>query len=103
MVFYVSIVGEVLFFAKYLYRMRLFNSNSLKDKRSFRSSIIRKIQNKYNIAVAEVGDQDVHNSLFLACANVSYDKCNLEKTYYSVLDLIENYDLEVYETDYVEY
>ncbi len=92
-----------MFFAKYIYRMRLFNSNSLKDKRSIRSSIIKKVQHKYNIAIAEVGDQDVHNSLLLACANVSYDQVNLEKTYYSILDLIETYDLEVYETNYLEY
>lgn len=92
-----------MFFAKYIYRMRLFNANSLKEKRSLKSSIIRKIQNRYNIAVAEVGDQEVHNSLLLACANVSYDKCNLEKTYYMVLDLIETYELEVYESDYLEY
>ncbi len=103
MVFYDSIVGEEMYFAKYVYKMKLLDSFSLKDKRSIRRSIISKIQNKFKVSIAEVEDADIHNVLCLAGANVSYSRHILEKAYYEILDLIETYELEVYDTYYEEF
>lgn len=79
------------------------DSFSLKDKRMRRSSIIKRLQNKYKIAVAEVGDYEIHNSLYIACANVSNNRDILRKTFDEALNMIERDDVEVYDSFYEEY
>lgn len=93
-----------MYFAKFFYRIRIFDSYSLKDKRKTRTSLIKKIQSTYKISVAEVGDQDLYNSLALACSMVGSKRSILEEVFYSIIKLIEEtYDVEVYESDYQEY
>lgn len=93
-----------MYFAKFFYKIRIFDSYSLKDKRKTRTSLIKKIQSTYKISVAEVGDQDIHNSLALACSMVGSKRAILEEVFYGIIKLVEQtYDVEVYESDYQEY
>lgn len=45
--------------------------HSLKEKRMLAKSIIAKIRNKYNISVAEIEEQDRHQTLVLGMAWVA--------------------------------
>ena len=47
------------------------HSASLKDKRQIRRSIIEKTRQKFNASVAEVGTQDIHQTLTIGVAVVS--------------------------------
>ena len=44
--------------------------HSLKEKRMIVKSLLSKIQNKFHVSVAEVADQDVHQSLVLGVASI---------------------------------
>lgn len=93
-----------MYFAKYFFRIRIYDSYSLKDKRKVTKSIVSKIQNKYHISVAEVDDQDIYNSLCLACAMVSNNIGLLENTFYGIRKNIEaNYQVDIYESYYEVY
>jgi len=48
-------------------------STSLKDKRQVRRSLVDKTRQRFNAAVAEVGTQDVHQTLTIGVAVVSGD------------------------------
>ena len=48
-------------------------SASLKDKRQVRRSLVDKTRQRFNAAVAEVGTQDVHQTLTIGVAVVSGD------------------------------
>jgi hypothetical protein len=54
--------------------------NSLKEKRSALKPCIHFLRKQWNLAVAEVGDQDVWRSAILAVATVSNDKNLVENT-----------------------
>lgn len=93
-----------MFFGKYYYQMRIFDSYSLKDKRKVRKSIIIKVQNKFKVSIAEVGDQEIYNSLCIACASVASSYEIIEKTFNGIRNFIEaNYDVEIYESFYEGY
>ncbi|MCL2421199.1 MAG: DUF503 domain-containing protein [Defluviitaleaceae bacterium] len=49
------------------------HANSLKDKRQVRRSLIDKVKHKFNVSVAEVDTQDVHQTLTIGIAVVSGD------------------------------
>lgn len=44
--------------------------HSLKEKRMVVKSILAKIRNKYHVSVAEVEDQDVHQSIVIGVASI---------------------------------
>ena len=50
-------------------------SFSLKDKRQVRRSLIEKTRHKFNVAIAEIDTQDVHQTLTIGVAVVS--SCNM--------------------------
>ena len=52
------------------------DSNSLKDKRQVARSLSARIRNKFNVAVAEVEDQDLWQRLTLAVCCVSTDSAH---------------------------
>jgi len=54
-------------------RFVLRESHSLKDKRSVIKSLKSTLQNKFNVAVAEIDDQDVWQSAELGVATVGND------------------------------
>lgn len=59
-------------------RFALHDNHSLKGKRRFALSMKQKLRNAFNVAVAEVADQDTHDRLTLAVAAVSGDRRRLE-------------------------
>lgn len=79
-------------------RLHLFAAQSLKEKRSCIKSIIRKVQNKFAIAIAEVGDHELWQSSLLGGAIVANNSRYLEREMEKVLALIEqNTEIEVME------
>ena len=76
--------------------LRLPACNSLKDKRSVLRPCLHRLRNDLNLAVAEVGDQDVWRSAILAVVAVSADKTLVENLLREALDILDaRHDLEV--------
>lgn len=70
--------------------------SSLKEKRGVLKPRIHYLRSKFNLAVAEVGDQDVWRSAILAIATVSGEKNVVESTLAQALEYFDTRpDLEV--------
>lgn len=54
-------------------RLDLPGVNSLKEKRRIIKSLMARLQNKFNISIAEIDDHDRHRSATLGAAVVSND------------------------------
>jgi uncharacterized protein len=63
--------------------------HSLKEKRMVVKSIIDRIKNKFNVSIAEIEDQDLHQSIVIGIACVSNDTRHADSTIQSVLNYIE--------------
>ena len=48
-------------------------AHSLKEKRMVVKSIIAKLQNKFNISVGEIENQDIHNLITIGIASIALD------------------------------
>lgn len=59
--------------------LRLEDSHSLKDKRHWVKGVKDRLRSGHNVAVAEIGDQDLHNSAVLAAVTVSASRTNAAK------------------------
>lgn len=68
---------------------------SLKDKRRVRQSVIARIRSRFNVAVAEVADQDSWGRLTLAVACVSTDARHAHAMLQKVIDAIDRERLDV--------
>ena len=68
---------------------------SLKDKRRVRQSLIARIRSRFNVAVAEVADQDSWGRLTLAVACVSTDARHAHAMLQKVIDAIDRERLDV--------
>ncbi|MDR1947087.1 MAG: DUF503 domain-containing protein [Desulfovibrio sp.] len=68
---------------------RLHGNESLKDKRRVALSLKRKVRNKFNVSVAEVGSENDMNSLRLAFVSVSNEKRHLESRMTKCLSMVE--------------
>jgi uncharacterized protein YlxP (DUF503 family) len=51
--------------------LRIDHAHSLKEKRHVVKSLKDRLRHKFNVSVAEIEDQDVHNSAVIAAATVS--------------------------------
>ena len=51
--------------------LRLEHAHSLKEKRHVVKSLKDRLRHKFNVSVAEIDDQDLHNSAVMAAAVVS--------------------------------
>lgn len=51
--------------------LRIEQAHSLKEKRHVVRSLKDRLRNRFNISVAEIDDQDLHNSAVIAAAIVS--------------------------------
>jgi len=72
-------------------------ARSLKDKRQCVKSITEKMKNKFNISVAEVGENDTLGTAFLGFACVSNSKAHAENMIARVLEFVETHtEAEVY-------
>lgn len=70
--------------------MHIPESGSLKTKRHSLKSLKDRIRNKFNVSVAEVGDNDLWQKTSLAVAAVSNDKSHLNQTMDHVLNLVRS-------------
>ncbi|MGH4119018.1 DUF503 domain-containing protein [Clostridium sp.] len=64
--------------------------HSLKEKRMIVKSTIAKVKNKYNVSIAEVENQDMHQSIVIGIACVSNDTRHANSMVQNVLDFIED-------------
>ncbi len=84
-------------------RLRIPDSQSLKAKRRVVKSLIAKLKNRFNIAIAEVEALDAHQLAVLAAVSVSNDSAHLNKLISHVVNFVEaNVDAELmdYETEF---
>jgi uncharacterized protein YlxP (DUF503 family) len=78
-------------------QLRLPENHSLKGKRQVIKSIITRLQNKFNVSVAEIDDQDLWQLAVLGIACVSNHRRHADETLANVVKfVIQNYpDVEV--------
>ena len=77
--------------------LRLPENHSLKGKRQVLKSLLARIHNKFNVAVAEVGDQDAWQIAAIAVTCVSNDERHADEVLASVVAFIrhERLDAEI--------
>ena len=71
----------------------LHGNNSLKGKRRITKSIKDRLRNKFNISVAEIGDQDVLQSLHIGIVAVGSDHKYLDGLMSKVVESIDKMNL----------
>ncbi len=64
--------------------------NSLKEKRMEVKKIIEKTKNRFNLAVAEVGENDSHRTIKIGFACVSNDRAVVDSVIERAVNFIEN-------------
>ncbi len=69
----------------------IYESNSLKAKRSVIKSIIEKSKNRFNISIAEVGDNDKWQRSLIGFATVSNDNKIVDETIERVIQFFNTY------------
>jgi uncharacterized protein YlxP (DUF503 family) len=69
--------------------IRLYNSQSLKEKRQILKSLVSKIRNQFNVSIAEVDGLDTWQRAKLGFACVSNNSVQAEKQMNRVLEYIE--------------
>ena len=73
-------------------------AHSLKEKRMIVKSLIAKTKNKFNVSIAEVDAQDIHQTLVLGLACVAGTVAQADSMVESILTFIEdNADAEITE------
>ena len=65
-------------------------SQSLKDKRQVISSLLARVRRQFNVAAAEVGDQDTWQVATLGVVCVSNDRRHADEMCQKVLAYVEN-------------
>jgi len=76
---------------------------SLKDKRQVRRSLIDKAQQRFNVSVAEVGTQDMHQTLTIGIAVVSGDAAHAQCSLDEVVRFMEEHaDAELTGVEYYD-
>lgn len=60
---------------------------SLKEKRMVVKSLLSKVQNRFNVSAAEIGEQDVHQTIVLGIAAVAGDTAQAN----SIIDNVVNF------------
>jgi uncharacterized protein YlxP (DUF503 family) len=68
-------------------------SHSLKEKRGAVRSIVRRVRNEFNVAVAEVGGQDTWQRTVLGLAAVGHDGVSVRAILERVVEFIEGLHL----------
>ncbi len=73
--------------------------NSLKEKRRIVKSLLARLQNKFNISIAEVENNDRYRSAGIGMAVVGNDKKHIDRVIAEVVGMIESHP-EVVMLDY---
>lgn len=61
------------------FELRIDDAHSLKDKRHYVKSLKDRLRARFNVAVAEIGDQEVWQRGLVACVTVSPDQAYAEQ------------------------
>lgn len=70
--------------------------HSLKEKRMVVKSIVKKLQNTFNISVSEVENQDLHQTITIGISGVTLDASQSDSTIEKIINFIEeNTDAEI--------
>ncbi|WP_127836961.1 DUF503 domain-containing protein [Clostridium prolinivorans] len=64
--------------------------HSLKEKRMVVKSITQKLINKFNISVAEVDEQDIHQIIVIGIAGICGTSAQVDSTTENIIRFIEN-------------
>lgn len=64
--------------------------HSLKEKRMVVKSIIAKVQNRFHVSIAEVDDQDIHQSVVLGVAVVAANRSLADSVLDHIIEFIES-------------
>ena len=67
-------------------RLLLHEAASLKDKRGILKPLVHRLRTTHNVAVAEIGDQDIWRSAVLAITTVAAARTPVENTLAAVAD-----------------
>ncbi|MSP79146.1 MAG: DUF503 domain-containing protein [Dehalococcoidia bacterium] len=70
--------------------LRLAENHSLKGKRHVVRSAIERVRARFNVSIAEVGEQDLWQTAVLGITTVNSDRTHAEETIARVVSLIEN-------------
>lgn len=81
-------------------RLRLPENESLKGKRQVVKSITERVKNRYNVSVAEVGDQELWQLVTLGIICVSTSAQHANQVLSKVVDFIEKSRFDVELLDY---
>ena len=68
----------------------IYDSNSLKEKRQVINSLIGRIKSRYNVSIAEVGEQDTWNKSIIGISVVSNNGIMIDKIVTSVINFVDN-------------
>ncbi|MDD3174103.1 MAG: DUF503 domain-containing protein [Herbinix sp.] len=64
--------------------------HSLKEKRMVVKSLCAKVRNQFNVSIAEVDEQDIHQIAVLGFAAIAGDKAQADSILDNVLNFIES-------------
>jgi uncharacterized protein YlxP (DUF503 family) len=76
-------------------------ANSLKDKRRILKSMLEKIKSRFNVSIAEVGQQDLWQRSTVAFACVSNERAHADQMLSAVVRFMEQMDAQItsYQTE----
>ena len=78
-------------------------SLSLKDKRQVRRSLIEKTRHRFNVSIAEIDTQDIHQTLTIGVAVVSGDAAHRKESINEIIRFIESHaDAEMTSVEIIE-
>jgi uncharacterized protein len=70
--------------------------HSLKEKRMVVKSIVQKLKNKFNLSVAEIEEQDIHQKIVIGIAGICGTSAQEDSTMEHIITFIEsNTDAEI--------
>ena len=64
--------------------------HSLKEKRMIVKSIIKRLQNTFNISASEIEDQDLHQKITIGICGITLDSSQSDATREKIINFIED-------------
>ncbi len=64
--------------------------HSLKEKRTVTKSLCAKISNKFNVSIAEVDQQDIHQTIVIGLAYVANEISQIDRVLDTIINFIES-------------
>lgn len=79
-----------MFIATASIRLHLPWVHSLKEKRMVVKSLSSKVRNQYNVSVAEIEEQDIHQIAVLGFAGIAGDRAQADSIIDNVINFVED-------------